>query len=60
MKPHAKDGIFLKYLDRVKGYRIWSKDLKNYNIIRDMKFNEDEMVDSKYSEEKNVEGLMTG
>lgn len=38
--PRAKKGLFMGYLDGVKGYRIWCPESRKCIISRDVTFNE--------------------
>ena len=60
LEPMAKKCIFLGYIDRVKGYRLWCLDSKfsKFLISRKVTFNESTMLSpqkEKFDTENNFD-----
>ena len=45
LDPRSKRGVFLGYLEGVKGYRVWVRDEPGFKVVisRDVIFNADDL-----------------
>ena len=62
LEPRAKKAIFVGFVDRVKGYKLWCLSLLKFVVSRDVTFDESSILDPRkviveLSKNKNNEQL---